>query len=64
MALNEEQEVGLLEAGGVCEAESRALQRRGRGMWGGDILGMEGCKGPGWGVRLGQKGVGKIGSWD
>lgn len=38
MVLNEEQEVGLLEAGGVCEAESRALQRRGRGMWGGDIL--------------------------
>lgn len=27
-----------MAAGGVCEAESRVLQRRGRGMWGGDIL--------------------------
>lgn len=27
-----------MAAGGVREAESRALQGRGRGMWGGDIL--------------------------
>lgn len=33
-----------MAAGGVWEAGSRALQRRGRGAWGGDVLGWKDVK--------------------